>query len=94
MQTDFPIAEIVFQHHERLDGSGYPRGLSGGGILREAQILSAADTADAILNARPYRRALGPEFAIQVLTEERGTKIHADIVDVCIASIRELPNLA
>ncbi|TAL00432.1 MAG: PAS domain S-box protein [Rhodospirillaceae bacterium] len=91
MEIDFPVAEIVYQHHERLDGSGYPRGLCNGAIMIEAQIIAAADTVDAIINARPYRRALGKDHAIRVLTEERGLKLGADIADACITAIGELP---
>ena len=91
MQTEYPVAEIVYQHHERLDGAGYPRGLRGNQILREAQIVAAADTADSIINPRPFRKALGNERAIMVLREERGVKISADIVDACIEVIEALP---
>lgn len=92
MQTEFPVAEIVFQHHERLDGSGYPRGLRNGAILREAQIIAAADTADSILKARPYRRALGKDFAIAELKRERTTRLAEDIVDACILSLGSGPD--
>jgi PAS domain S-box-containing protein/putative nucleotidyltransferase with HDIG domain len=91
MDTELPIAEIVHQHHERLDGSGYPRGLSNGSILREAQIVAAADTADAIVNARPFRRALGKDYAVAELTRERGTKLRADVADACISALNEMP---
>jgi PAS domain S-box-containing protein/putative nucleotidyltransferase with HDIG domain len=91
MDTEFPIAEIVCQHHERLDGSGYPRGLLNGSMLREAQIIAAADTADAIVNARPFRRALGKDYAIAELTGERGTKLLEDVADACIIALNEMP---
>jgi len=91
MDTELPIAEIVYQHHERLDGSGYPRGLSNGSVLREAQIVAAADTVDAIVNARPFRRALGKAYAIAVLTEERGTKLLEGVADACISALDEMP---
>ena len=58
---DFPLAEIDVQHHERLDGSGYPAGLSGKEILPEARILAVADVVEAMVSHRPYRAALGLE---------------------------------
>jgi len=91
LQMEFPVAEIVYQHHERLDGSGYPRGLRNGGILREAQIVAVADLADSILNARPYRHALGKQHAIDVLLTERGSKLDASIVDAGIHMLNSLP---
>jgi HD-GYP domain-containing protein (c-di-GMP phosphodiesterase class II) len=60
----YPIAEIVMQHHERLDGSGYPKGLKGDEILAEAKILAVADVVEAISSHRPYRPALGIEAAL------------------------------
>ncbi|MBY0510276.1 MAG: HD domain-containing protein [Rhodospirillaceae bacterium] len=91
MESEFPVAEIVYQHHERLDGTGYPRGLRNGAILREAQIIAVADTADSIINSRPYRSALGKDYAIQVLTEERGIKVLPDITDACLVALAEYP---
>jgi len=91
MNTELPIAEIVYQHHERLDGSGYPRGLSNGSILREAQIIAAADIADAIVNSRPFRRALSKDYAVAELTRERGTRLLEDVVDACISALNEMP---
>src|ERR1700686_5198221 len=91
LESEFPVAEIVYQHHERLDGSGYPRGLANGAILRAAQIIAVADTADAILHARPYRPALGKDSVIRALTEQRGIKMQADVVDAGIAALRASP---
>jgi len=91
METEFPVAELVYQHHERLDGTGYPRGLGNGQILRGAQIIAAADTADSIINARPYRKALGREHAISVLRQDRGLKVDVGIADACIELIQEQP---
>jgi PAS domain S-box-containing protein len=91
METEFPVAEIVYQHHERLDGSGYPRGLKNGSILQGAQIIAAADTIDSMANSRPYRRALSKESVIETLTAERGIKLSADVVDASIKAFCEMP---
>lgn len=90
-EIDFPwpIAEIVYQHHERLDGSGYPRGLSGDQILRETQILSVADVVDAMTSHRPYRAGLGIEAALAEIARKRGMFFAEDAVDVCIKLFRE-----
>lgn len=85
----WPVATIVWQHHERLDGSGYPRGLKGGEILLEAQILAVADVVESILSHRPYRPALGLEAAFDELTDKRGKLYNADAVDACINLFRE-----
>lgn len=85
----WPIAEIVRQHHENMDGSGYPRGLKGEELLLEARILSAADMVEAITNHRPYRPALGMDFALKQLLSERGTKFDPLVVDACIHVIEK-----
>ena len=65
----WPIREMVLQHHERMDGSGYPKGLTGNDICLGARILAVADTADAMMNARPYRKALGLDAVIREITK-------------------------
>ena len=85
----WPVAEIVVQHHERLDGSGYPHGLQSVDILAESRVLMVADVVEAITSHRPYRAALGMNFAIDVLKQERGTKLDCDAVDVCIDIITD-----
>lgn len=75
-----PVAAIMRQHHERLDGSGYPLGLSGDEILPEARILAVADTVDAMVNHRPYRQALGLPAALGMLEQTAGTHYDADVV--------------
>src|SRR5579863_7441922 len=67
LRAPFPIADIVHQHHERLDGSGYPRGLHGAAILEEARILAVADTYDAMSSYRPYRAPLSEDFVLREL---------------------------
>ena len=80
----WPVADIVVQHHERLDGSGYPNGITGEHILAEARVLMVADVVEAITSHRPYRAALGMDVAFDVLKKERGTKLDADVVDACL----------
>lgn len=80
----WPIVEMVCQHHERLDGSGYPRGLKNGAILLEARIISVADVLDAMASHRPYRAALGLDAAIAELKQCRGILYDADVVDCCL----------
>ncbi|OGP94059.1 MAG: hypothetical protein A2Z19_04235 [Deltaproteobacteria bacterium RBG_16_54_18] len=80
----WPVAEIVLQHHERFDGSGYPEGLSGNAIIREARILAVADVVEAMASHRPYRVAHGIEQAIEEISENRGTLFDPDVVDACL----------
>ncbi|MBU1169795.1 MAG: HD domain-containing protein [Proteobacteria bacterium] len=79
----WPLAETIYQHHERMDGSGYPRGLSGNDILIEARILAVADVFDAITCFRSYRPAVGPDTALAELKANRGTRYDEDVVDAC-----------
>ena len=87
----WPVAELVRQHHERVDGSGYPRGLHGDEILRGAKILAVADVVEAMSSHRPYRPALGFEAAIGEIEAHRGTLYDPEVVDVCVRILRE-PN--
>jgi PAS domain S-box-containing protein len=84
-----PVAEMVLQHHERLDGSGYPRGLSGAEILPEACILAVADVVEAMSSHRPYRAALGMEAALAEVREHAGVKYDADVVAACARLVEE-----
>jgi len=84
-----PIAEFVLQHHERMDGSGYPSGLKGENILIEARILSVADVVDAIVPHRPYRPALGIEKAQEEILDKKGIIYDSDVVDACLGIISE-----
>jgi len=84
----FPLAEIVHQHHERRDGSGYPKGLSGSEILCEASILAVADVVEAISSHRPYRPALGIDVALEEISKNRGKLYDADAADACHELIR------
>lgn len=79
------IDDFVHQHHERLDGSGYPNGLSGDDILYESRILAIADVVEAMSSHRPYRPARGIESALTEIREHRGIYFDPEAVDVCIA---------
>lgn len=79
----WPLAETIYQHHERLDGTGYPRGLKGEEILLEARILAVADVFDAISCFRSYRAAVGQDAALQELKTNRGVGYDASVVDAC-----------
>ncbi len=85
----WPVAEMILQHHERLDGSGYPNGLAGDAIVEEARILAVADVVEAISTHRPYRPALGPEKALAEIRSGRGGRYDADIVDTCVRLFEE-----
>jgi putative two-component system response regulator len=79
-----PVAQIVLQHHERLDGSGYPQGLKGDDIMKEARILAVADVTEANSSFRPYRPARGINAALQKLSEQKGRRYDADAVEACL----------
>lgn len=85
----WPIAQIVLQHHERIDGSGYPRALKKDEILIQARILAVADTVEAMASHRPYRPALGIDAALKEIETSRGTKFDPDVVDACLALFRD-----
>jgi len=80
---------MVLQHHERLDGSGYPRGLSGEDILPEARILAVADVVEAMSSHRPYRAALGMAAALAEIREHAGVKYDADVAAACVRLVEE-----
>jgi putative nucleotidyltransferase with HDIG domain/PAS domain S-box-containing protein len=79
-----PVAEIVYQHHERMDGSGYPRGLSGNDILLEARILGVADVVEAMSSHRPYRGALGISMAFEEIDRLKGRLYDPEVVLACL----------
>ncbi len=85
----WPIAEIVLQHHERMDGSGYPRGLKDGDIRIEARILGLADVVESMGSHRPYRPTLGIEKALDEIRKNRGILYDPAVVDVCLALFQE-----
>ena len=83
IEFPWPVAEVVLQHHERLDGSGYPGGLEGSDIRVEARILAVADVIEAMSSDRPYRPALGLDQALDEIAVNRGTVYDADVSDAC-----------
>ena len=89
VEFPWPIAQIVLQHHERIDGSGYPQGLCGPDILLEAKILAVADVMEAMCSHRPYRPALGIEKALAEIRRNRGILYDPMAVDACLAHFNE-----
>lgn len=85
----YPVAQIVLQHHEKIDGSGYPRGLKGDVILLEAKIICVADVVEAMSSHRPYRPALGIDAALEEISKNKGILYDTKVVDVCLKLIRE-----
>lgn len=85
----WPVATMIRQHHERLDGTGYPLGLSGDQIIPEARILAVADVVEAISSHRPYRPALGMDAALAEIRDHVGTRYDPEVVRVCEAIIAE-----
>ena len=85
----YPISRIVLQHHERLNGSGYPGGLKSKDILPEAKIIAVADVVEAMSSYRPYRAALGIDAALEEITNNKETLYEPDVVDVCVKLFRE-----
>jgi HD-GYP domain-containing protein (c-di-GMP phosphodiesterase class II) len=84
----WPIAEIALQHHERMDGSGYPAGLRGDQIIMPARIIAVADVVEAMTQPRPYREALGIDLAMEEITNGAGTRYDERVVASCLAVIR------
>lgn len=80
----WPIAQAVYQHHERMDGSGYPQGLKGDDILLEARILAVADIVEAMASHRPYRAGLGLQSAFDEILARRGEHYDPEVVDACL----------
>ncbi len=85
IEFPYPIAEIVLQNHERLDGSGYPFGLMEGDIMMEAKVLAVADTVEAMSSFRPYRPAFTIDIALREISKKAGTLYDKDIVEVCLS---------
>jgi HD-GYP domain-containing protein (c-di-GMP phosphodiesterase class II) len=85
------ITQIIMQHHERMNGSGYPQGLDGQEILLEAKILGVADVLEAMCSHRPYRPALGIEKAMEEISKKRGILYDPEVVDNCLLLYQETP---
>ena len=89
VEFPWPIADIVHQHHERVNGTGYPQGLKGDEILPEAKIITVADVIEAITSHRPYRDALGIDIALKEIQINRGIFYDPIVVDACIKLFKE-----
>lgn len=89
LHLPWPVADIVLQHHERLDGSGYPKGLKGDEIMLEARIVAVADVVETMLTQRPYRAARSLEQCIDELTLNKGVLYDPQVVDICVHLLRE-----
>lgn len=89
IEFDWPIAQIVHQHHERVNGSGYPLGLSGEEILMEARTIGVADVVEAMASHRPYRPALGIEVALEEISRNKGILYDPQVVDACLKVFTE-----
>ena len=84
IEFPWPIAQIVYQHHERMDGLGYPQGLSGEQILLEARIINVADVVEAMASHRPYRPTLGIDAALEEINKNKGELYDPDVSDACL----------
>jgi PAS domain S-box-containing protein len=89
VESPWPLAQIVYQHHKRMDGSGYPRNLKGDDILMEARIMAVADVVESMASHRPYRPGLGIDIALEEIENNKGTLYDADAVDACLRLFRE-----
>jgi HD-GYP domain-containing protein (c-di-GMP phosphodiesterase class II) len=88
IEFPWPIAQITLQHHERLDGSGYPSGISGERIILEARILGVADVVEAMSSHRPYRPALGIESALLEIEQNKGILYDPSVVEACLQLLK------
>lgn len=84
----WPIADVILQHHERVDGSGYPNGLKGDEMLAEARILAVADVVESMVSHRPYRATLGLDSALEEIEKNRGVLYDQEVVDACLDLFR------
>jgi len=89
VESPWPLAQIVYQHHERIDGSGYPRHLKGEEILIEARILAVSDVVESMASHRPYRPALGIDAALDEIEKNRGIYYDNAVTDACLRLFRE-----
>jgi HD-GYP domain-containing protein (c-di-GMP phosphodiesterase class II) len=88
VESPWPLADIVYQHHERINGSGYPQGLKGEDILIEARILAVADVVEAMISNRPYRPALGVEMALTEIEQNAGILYDRKVANACLKLFR------
>ena len=85
----WPIADMVQQHHERLDGTGYPLGLRDNEIIQEAKVLAVADVVESMMSHRPYRPGLGIDVALAEIEKGKGAIYDPAVVDACVKLFRE-----
>jgi putative two-component system response regulator len=88
VESPWPLAQIIYQHHERMDGSGYPRNLKGDEILMEARIMAVSDVVEAMASHRPYRAALGIDAALGEIEKNKGTLYDNVVADACLRLFR------
>ena len=89
MEFPWPLPEVILQHHERLDGSGYPQHLKGEAIILEARILAVADVVESMASHRPYRPALGIDKALEEIAQNSGRFYDPQVADACLRLFRE-----
>jgi PAS domain S-box-containing protein len=89
MESRWPLAQIIYQHHERINGSGYPRNLKGDEIIIEARIMAVADVVESMASHRPYRPALGIDAALEEIEKNKGILYDNDVVDSCLRLFRK-----
>jgi len=90
IEFPYPVAQIVLQHHERMDGSGYPAGLKGEEILIEARILAIADVVEAMASHRPYRPARGVDKALEEISKNKNILYDPQVVDACMKVLSKM----
>jgi putative nucleotidyltransferase with HDIG domain len=89
VESPWPLAQTVYQHHERMNGSGYPRNLKGDEIIMEARIMAVADVVESMASHRPYRPALGIDAALEEIVKNKGILYDAAVADACLRLFRE-----
>ena len=89
VESPWPLAQIIYQHHERMNGSGYPRNLKGNEILMESRILAVADVVEAMASHRPYRPTLGIKAALEEIEKNKGILYDNTVADACLKLFRE-----
>jgi HD-GYP domain-containing protein (c-di-GMP phosphodiesterase class II) len=89
VESPWPLADIVYQHHERMNGSGYPRNLKGEEIIMEARILAVADVVESMASHRPYRPALGLNAALDEISRNNGSLFDPEVVEACLRLFNE-----
>jgi HD-GYP domain-containing protein (c-di-GMP phosphodiesterase class II) len=89
VESPWPLAQIIYQHHERMNGTGYPRNLKGDDIIIEARIMAVADVVEAMASHRPYRPSLGIEAALEEIEKNKGILYDNVVAETCLKLFRE-----